>query len=147
MIRLQSSLPWPAGCRVVVIAPVWFSSGEVVSYIGFVTVHLEGKDLALAPAAFSIRPKVAVNTPVCPNATGSVNPVTVPVTLTVMMLLVAGVAVNHSPLAPLAGLLLLFTRVSVCPLLVLLKGTVKKLGRTCVLVAQAVLAELFCVVR
>lgn len=94
------------------------------------TVHLEAKDRALAPEAFSINPKVAVKTHVCPSAAASVKPVTVPVTLTVIMLLVAGVALNHSPCDPFAGLLLLFVKTREEPDRVVLKGTVKKLGST-----------------
>ena len=69
-----------------------------------------------------------MKTPVCPNAAASENPVTVPVTLTVMMLLVAGVALNQSPWVPLAGLLLLFVRIREEPDSVVLNGTVKKLA-------------------
>ena len=147
MSRLQSSLPRPAGSKLVVIGALGFNSGLVVSTIWLVTVHRDAEDRAFAPVAFSIKPKVAVKTPVCPSAEESVKAVTVPVTLTVMMLLVAAVALNQSPCDPLAGLLLLCVSTSEDPDKVLLNGTVKKLGSTCVLAAHAVLVLLFCVVR
>ena len=119
----------------------------MVSTIWLVTVHLEANERELAPVAFSINPKVAVKTPVCPNTAASENPVTVLVTLTVMMLLLACVALNHRPCDPLAGLLLLFVKMREELDSVVLKGMVKRFGNTCVLVAHAVLVLVFCVVK